>query len=313
MPTFDTETIVMFAAVTALLAVLLIIKLIAFFYEYNKDTQYIRIEMNETTDDKERRYWRQKLVYHRLCLIPFVTERNVERVYAVFHRGRHARKEQKSIVRVFAPLVLGLAVCLVSLSGLTYAWFTATLQGSAQTIRSAAFHVTVNVTADANEAVTLTENKGLYMGTLAAGKTYTFVMQAAEDSTASRGFCKIVVTDNGNTAGTPYYTATFSNTESYTISYTPEKTMTVTVEPIWGEVEKQLPKVATVENNGTIGRKTPATVSTTTTTRTTTTTTKSAVAKTSATTAAPTTTTTTTSTTTAATTTTLSPDADDES
>ena len=127
MPTLGTETILMIAVVAALLAVLLVIKLIAFFNEYNKETQYIRIEMNETQDLSEQRYWQQKQSYHRLCLIPFVTENNVEKVYSALHGGRHARATQKSIMRMLVPMILGLSVCLVSLSGLTYAWFTATL------------------------------------------------------------------------------------------------------------------------------------------------------------------------------------------
>ena len=260
MPTLGTETILMIAVVAALLAVLLVIKLIAFFNEYNKETQYIRIEMNETQDLSEQRYWQQKQSYHRLCLIPFVTENNVEKVYSALHGGRHARATQKSIMRMLVPMILGLSVCLVSLSGLTYAWFTATLQGTTQTIRTAAFRVEVTVKQGENSEPVAADDKGNYA--IKAGKAYTFTMKAAADNTASRGYCKLLLKKAGESAGTPYYTATFEKNDTYTLTMTPESDMTVTVEPLWGKIEKQTPSVSVVENNKTIGSA-PKTTTTT--------------------------------------------------
>ena len=63
---------------------LLAIKFTEFIARFNRETKYIIMEINLATDSDEYRYWRRELRCHYLCLIPFVTERNITKVYSVF-------------------------------------------------------------------------------------------------------------------------------------------------------------------------------------------------------------------------------------
>ena len=101
---------------------LIIYKLAEFFTEFNRDTRYILLEMNRAADSDEYRYWRRELRCHYLCLIPFVNERNVMKVYPVFfHRAKHATKEKRSdgLMHILAPSVLAICLCAICLCGVS--------------------------------------------------------------------------------------------------------------------------------------------------------------------------------------------------
>ena len=88
---------------------LFIYKLTEFFTGFNRDTRYILLEMNRAADSDEYRYWRRELRCHYLCLIPFVTERNVMRLYhRLYHRSKHAEKNRSDgLSHLLAPSVIG--------------------------------------------------------------------------------------------------------------------------------------------------------------------------------------------------------------
>lgn len=76
--------------------------------------------VNRAADYNEYRYWRRELRCLYLCLIPFVTERNVMKIYRIFfHKPKHAEKRNRndSIMSVLAMSVIGIAVCAVCLCG----------------------------------------------------------------------------------------------------------------------------------------------------------------------------------------------------
>ena len=73
---------------------LIVIKLAQFVDHFRREKRYLLTEMNRAADYNEYRYWRRELRCLYLCLIPFVTERNVMKVYPAFlHRVKHAAKE----------------------------------------------------------------------------------------------------------------------------------------------------------------------------------------------------------------------------
>ncbi len=67
---------------------LIFLRLAKFFHEFEKGKRYYQNEMRHAADIYEYRYWHMELRCHYLCLIPFVNERNVMRVYPLFFRSR---------------------------------------------------------------------------------------------------------------------------------------------------------------------------------------------------------------------------------
>lgn len=60
---------------------LILIRLAKFVNDFGRKKQYLLNEMHRAADDNEYRYWRRELRCLYLCLIPFVTARNVMKVY----------------------------------------------------------------------------------------------------------------------------------------------------------------------------------------------------------------------------------------
>lgn len=59
---------------------LIVLKLAQFVNHFSREKQYLLTEMHRAADYNEYRYWRRELRCLYLCLIPFVTERNVMKV-----------------------------------------------------------------------------------------------------------------------------------------------------------------------------------------------------------------------------------------
>ncbi len=68
-------------AIVLIIAFLLIIKAAEFFVQFSNDTRYIMSEVHRAYNDEEYAYWSRELRCHYLCLIPFVNEKNVSRLY----------------------------------------------------------------------------------------------------------------------------------------------------------------------------------------------------------------------------------------
>lgn len=63
---------------------LIVLKLAQFVNHFSREKQYLLTEMSRAADYNEYRYWRRELRCLYLCLIPFVTERNVMKIYRIF-------------------------------------------------------------------------------------------------------------------------------------------------------------------------------------------------------------------------------------
>ena len=206
---------------------LIVFKLAEFFSEFNRDTRYILAEMNRAADSDEYRYWRRELRCHYLCLIPFVNERNVMRLYhRLYHRPRHAEKKRSDgLSHLLAPSVIGACICAVCLCGASWAWFTASSSAGTAKIQAASY--TVSVTAIQGESPlppTPAEN-GASIFTLEADKEYT--IEITPTGNATTGYCKV------NFENKDYYTAQLpSGTLLFTVYASNNGKLTVT--PEWG-------------------------------------------------------------------------------
>ena len=162
----------------------------------------------------------------------------VARKLAKTSGGKRMQKEKHSdnIVHILAPPVLGLCICAVCLCGMSWAWFTASTAASATTIRSATLQIE-EVKLDDKELTS--DGKGRYTITeQLTKKNYKLSFKATENSTATKGFCKISI-KIGNSAETSYDTVDIADKNAHTVTITVNNNsneyITITVEPIWGQ------------------------------------------------------------------------------
>ena len=123
---------------------LIVLKLAQFVNHFSREKQYLLTKMHRAADYNEYRYWRRELRCLYLCLIPFVTERTVMKVYPVFfHRAKHAAKKKRSdgLTHILAPSVIGIFICAVCLCGVSWAWFTASTSTGTTQIQSSSYKI----------------------------------------------------------------------------------------------------------------------------------------------------------------------------
>lgn len=178
----------------------------------------------------------------------------VARKLAKTSGGKRMQKEKHSdnIVHILAPSVLGLCICAVCLCGMSWAWFTASTAASATTIRSATLQIEdvklgdKKLTSDGNGRYTITQKL--------TGGSYALSFKATENSTATKGFCKISI-KIGDSAETSYYTEDIADKIAHTVTITvnniSNENVTITVEPIWGSLPEGIKPNGSISIQGT--------------------------------------------------------------
>lgn len=203
---------------------LIVLKLAQFSNHFSREKQYLLTEMHRAADYNEYRYWRRELRCLYLCLIPFVTERNVMRVYPVFfHRAKHATKEKRSdgLMHILAPSMLAICICAICLCGASWAWFTASTSTGTAQIQSSSYKLSYQIGSDTAE---LAETGTAY--TLTADKTV--ITLKATGTAGATGYCSIKIGDE------TYYTEQIfvDGTFSFTVNAVTGTEITLT--PKWG-------------------------------------------------------------------------------
>lgn len=157
-----------------------------------------------------------------------------------FYTGKreHPQEEKPaSLTALLMPSLLGVAICLVCLCSLTWAWFTATQNSGVQPIQSA----TATVTAKLGDT-------DLGELPIEEGMTGTGTLTLHMDGSAQYAYVLIKV------GGTEYRTGYLSATKDYTITVN-ESGATLTL--CWGKQNNQS-GTAVVENGGSIGTAQPS-------------------------------------------------------
>ena len=205
---------------------LIVLKLAQFVNHFSREKQYLLTEINRAADYNEYRYWRRELRCLYLCLIPFVTERNVMNVYPVFfHRAKHATKEKRSdgLMHILAPSMLAICICAICLCGASWAWFTASTSTGTTAIQSSSYKLLYQVGEDAT-ATELAEAGTAYTLT----SDTTVITLKANGTAGATGYCSITV------GSETYYTEQIfvDGTFSFTVNAVTGTEITLT--PKWG-------------------------------------------------------------------------------
>ena len=221
---------------------LIVLKLAQFYNHFSREKQYLLTEMHRAADYNEYRYWRRELRCLYLCLIPFVTERNVMKVYPVFfHRAKHAAKKKPSdgLTHILAPSVIGIFICAVCLCGVSWAWFTASTSTGTTAIQSSSYKLLYQVGEDAT-ATELAEAGTAYTLT---SDTTVITLKAAGTAGAT-GYCSITV------GSETYYTEQISvnGTSEFTFTVNAAAGTNIILTPKWGTYSH----TATIQDNGEI-------------------------------------------------------------
>lgn len=207
---------------------LIVLKLAQFVNHFSREKQYLLTEINRAADYNEYRYWRRELRCLYLCLIPFVTERNVMKVYPVFfHRAKHAAKEKRSdgLMHILAPSMLAICICAICLCGVSWAWLTASTSTGTMAIQSSSYKLSYQVNED-TAATELTEADNTY--TLTAD-TAVITLKATGTAGAT-GYCSIKIGDE------TYCTEQIfvNDTSEFTFTVSAAADTTITLTPKWG-------------------------------------------------------------------------------
>ncbi len=205
---------------------LIVLKLAQFVNHFSREKQYLLTEINRAADYNEYRYWRRELRCLYLCLIPFVTERNVMRVYPVFfHRAKHAIKEKRSdgLMHILAPSMLAFCICAICLCGVSWAWFTASTSTGTTAIQSSSYKLSYQIGSDTAE---LAETGTAYTLT----SDTTVITLKATGTAGAKGYCSIKIGDE------TYCTEQIfvNDTSEFTFTVSAAADTTITLTPKWG-------------------------------------------------------------------------------
>ena len=204
---------------------LIVIKLAQFVNYFSRKKQYLLTEMSRAADYNEYRYWRRELRCLYLCLIPFVTERNVMKVYPVFfHRAKHATKEKRSdgLMHILAPSMLAICICAICLCGASWAWFTASTSTGTTQIQSSSYKPSYQIGSDTAE---LTEVKNVTVPESGSCK----ITLSATGTAGATGYCSIKIGDE------TYYTEQiFVNGSAFIFTVNAAAGTEITLTPKWG-------------------------------------------------------------------------------
>ena len=215
---------------------LIVAKLGRSFMRYNDKTRAIAANMRHAKDQQEYLYWRRELLWHYLHLIPCMTKTGMNKLCAMFRKGRHHDDTRRSdgLAHILAPSVAGLCICALTLCGVSYAWFTATVSSGAGTIQAAQYGVKVTIVEEGSTDTPATQNvqnTQAFTAKLDQGKTYEVTLEAT--GTATKGYCSVILEDiDKNTS--PHYTKQLLPKESMTFKIYADKAYTLTITPQWG-------------------------------------------------------------------------------
>lgn len=205
---------------------LIVLKLAQFANHFSRKKQYLLTEMSRAADYNEYRYWRRELRCLYLCLIPFVTERNVMRVYPVFfYRAKHAAKEKRSdgLMHILAPSMLAICICAICLCGASWAWFTASTSTGTTQIQSSSYKLSYQVGEDTT-ATELAETGTAYTLT----SDTTVITLNATGTAGATGYCSIKIGDE------TYYTEQIFVDGTFTFTVNAAAGTEITLTPKWG-------------------------------------------------------------------------------
>ena len=156
----------------------------------------------------------------------------------IFYMPKHSKPTDENIMRLLLPSFLGIVLCMVCLAGSTWAWFSASISTSPQTIEAANFDIAVTVNGKPVSSPV----------TLEAGQQYTVTLTAIGNA-PSGGYCEV------ESGAVFLYTETILPNELLAFTLIPDSNAAYTFTAVWGKYSGK----ADITNGCTIGAEQPET------------------------------------------------------
>lgn len=142
---------------------------------------------------------------------------------SLLYTPKHTKPADKNLMRLLMPSIVGILICMVCLSGTTWAWFSASVQTGAQTITAANFNVEVAI-----DPTPVISEGGKY--TLTRNTAYTVTLTATGTANEIGGYCIV-----DNDAGDRHYTSQIKPGASLQFTLIPEADGIYTFTAVWGK------------------------------------------------------------------------------
>lgn len=142
---------------------------------------------------------------------------------SLLYTPKHTKPADKNLMRLLVPSIVGILICMVCLSGTTWAWFSASVQTGAQTITAANFNVEVAI-----DPTPVISEGGKY--TLTRNTAYTVTLTATGTANEIGGYCIV-----DNDAGDRHYTSQIKPGASLQFTLIPEADGIYTFTAVWGK------------------------------------------------------------------------------
>lgn len=227
--------------------VLAIIKLDVFLLRFNSKTRLIARKMRRAEGMDEYNRWHRALRCHYLCLIPFVTEKNVDALYQLlYYKPKYMAPKERSdgLNHILAPSVLGIVLCGMLLSGVSWAWFTASGSSGVSAIQSATYTVSVAIEQDGISEPVAADENGVY--TLRGLERGTYVITITAVGSANTGYCKVELADR------EYYTQQIGKGSSSQFFANINAGDVLTITRQWGTCVDSVEKIDDQDTIGTL-------------------------------------------------------------
>lgn len=140
----------------------------------------------------------------------------------IFYVPKHMKPTDENILQLLMPSFAGIIVCMIFLAGSTWAWFSASISTTPQTITAADYDIEVSITDQDGEPVALTEQ-------LTENTEYKITLTASGTAKQFGGYCIIKGGD------TTLYTGQVFPNETKTFTFTPKETAEYTFASVWGK------------------------------------------------------------------------------
>ncbi len=145
------------------------------------------------------------------------------------------KNSDKFLLKTLFLSVFCALVCAIMLCSATYAWVTASVESDKNIIEGSRFALSVNVKNESNAEVEATSNlNGLYTYSFDKTGTYTVVLEIADESTASKGYCQIMVNDIDKYQTEVISESATDGIQTLTFKIKIESAATITFEPKLG-------------------------------------------------------------------------------
>ncbi len=144
------------------------------------------------------------------------------------------KSDNKDIISLLLPSLLGIILCMFFVVSSTYAYFVASIPPSQHKIEAANFDVLVEVSvtdsSSGDNLILTPEADGTYY--IEGNKTYNVIVTA--QGSASTGYCIMLAQIDGNTASNKYYTNQIAQDTSLTFLLESDQDIHCSFVPSWG-------------------------------------------------------------------------------